>query len=249
MLARGRSRGAGRARARGEGRGGGHRGRRLAPRRGRADRGAAEGALRPAGLRHRARARRHRHRLGPLDRRASISAARCGRRWREGLLLKGGGHAMAAGVTVRKDALAAFRAFLEETLGDAVAVARRERRAADRRRADGGGRDRELIATLARRAVRRRQSRAGLRAARPHARLCRRGRPGHVRVRLRSGDGAASTRSRSARWDKSSARRSLQNRGRTVHVAGCLAVDRWQGEERVQLRILDVAPADSFSGR
>ena len=32
----------------------------------------------------------------------------------EGLLIKGGGHAMAAGVTLRKDALAAFRAFLEE---------------------------------------------------------------------------------------------------------------------------------------
>ena len=36
----------------------------------------------------------------------------------------------------------------------------------------------------------------------------------------------------------------LQNRGRSVHVAGCLALDRWQGEERVQLRLLDVAPTD-----
>ncbi|MFL6973300.1 MAG: single-stranded-DNA-specific exonuclease RecJ, partial [Xanthobacteraceae bacterium] len=38
----------------------------------------------------------------------------------EGLLLKGGGHAMAAGVTLAKDRLAPFRAFLEETLGAAV---------------------------------------------------------------------------------------------------------------------------------
>src|SRR5204862_71536 len=44
----------------------------------------------------------------------------------DGLLLKGGGHAMAAGVTLRKDALAAFRAYLEETLASAVAVARRD---------------------------------------------------------------------------------------------------------------------------
>ncbi len=44
----------------------------------------------------------------------------------EGLLIKGGGHAMAAGVTLRKDALAAFRAFLEDQLGDAVAAARRD---------------------------------------------------------------------------------------------------------------------------
>ena len=44
----------------------------------------------------------------------------------EGLLVKGGGHAMAAGVTLRKGALAAFRAFLEDALGAAVEAARRD---------------------------------------------------------------------------------------------------------------------------
>jgi single-stranded-DNA-specific exonuclease len=29
-----------------------------------------------------------------------------------------------------------------------------------------------------------------------------------------------------------------------VHAAGTLALDRWQGEERVQLRLLDVAVDD-----
>jgi single-stranded-DNA-specific exonuclease len=29
-----------------------------------------------------------------------------------------------------------------------------------------------------------------------------------------------------------------------LHVAGALAVDRWQGTERVQLRVLDVAAPD-----
>jgi hypothetical protein len=29
-----------------------------------------------------------------------------------------------------------------------------------------------------------------------------------------------------------------------MHVAGSLAVDRWQGDPRVQLRIIDVASAD-----
>ena len=43
----------------------------------------------------------------------------------EGLLVKGGGHAMAAGVTLKKDALGAFRAFLEEALAPAVEAARR----------------------------------------------------------------------------------------------------------------------------
>ena len=36
----------------------------------------------------------------------------------DGILVKGGGHAMAAGITLRKSALAAFRAYLEDTLGD-----------------------------------------------------------------------------------------------------------------------------------
>ncbi len=44
----------------------------------------------------------------------------------DGLLLKGGGHAMAAGVTLPKGGLAAFRAFLEATLAPSVEIARRE---------------------------------------------------------------------------------------------------------------------------
>src|SRR4029078_3697483 len=44
----------------------------------------------------------------------------------EGLLLKGGGHAMAAGVTLKKDALGAFRAFLDDALAASVGVARRD---------------------------------------------------------------------------------------------------------------------------
>src|SRR6202140_3521084 len=43
----------------------------------------------------------------------------------EGLLLKGGGHAMAAGVTLRKGALGGLRAFLESTLSADVETARR----------------------------------------------------------------------------------------------------------------------------
>jgi single-stranded-DNA-specific exonuclease len=35
----------------------------------------------------------------------------------------------------------------------------------------------------------------------------------------------------------------LKSRGRALHVAGSLTLDRWQGEERTQLRILDAAPA------
>jgi single-stranded-DNA-specific exonuclease len=33
----------------------------------------------------------------------------------------------------------------------------------------------------------------------------------------------------------------LDNRDRAVHAAGQIAVDRWQGEERVQMRLVDLA--------
>src|SRR3569833_2167743 len=42
----------------------------------------------------------------------------------QGLLMKGGGHAMAAGVTLKKERLAEFRAFLESALSSDVAKAR-----------------------------------------------------------------------------------------------------------------------------
>ena len=103
----GRGRSHGRARPGRKGRGGRHRAGRLASRRGRAGGGAAEGTLRPAGLCHCARAA-----AAPAPARAarspaSISAARCARRCARACCIKGGGHAMAAGITLRKDALGA----------------------------------------------------------------------------------------------------------------------------------------------
>ena len=40
----------------------------------------------------------------------------------------------------------------------------------------------------------------------------------------------------------------MDNRGRVLHAAGSLAIDRWQGAERVQLRLLDVALPDQHLG-
>ena len=168
----------------------------------------------------------------------------------EGLLIKGGGHAMAAGVTLRKDALAAFRAFLEDGARRCRRGRAARRCAPDRRRAHGRRRDR---ARPSRRSRRRARSAPAIRSRWWRCRRTRSPMPTRS-VRRMCGCGCApataqaSMRSRSARSARSSARRSPQNRGRTVHVAGCLALDRWQGEERVQLRILDVAAADSFPG-
>src|SRR5262249_15626542 len=83
----------------------------------------------------------------------SIAGVDLGRVVREagnrGLLIRGGGHAMAAGITLRKGALATFRAFVEEKLGETVGAAR----SADGLFIDGAltaaGATHETIATIA----------------------------------------------------------------------------------------------------
>ena len=37
--------------------------------------------------------------------------------------------------------------------------------------------------------------------------------------------------------------------GKPVHAAGTFALDRWQGEERVQFKLVDIALAEPFPGR
>ena len=71
----------------------------------------------------------------------------------------------------------------------------------------------------------------------------------HLRVRLKSADGAgvSAIAFRAAGQKLGSAL--LQNRGRQVHAAGSFALDRFQGEERVQFRLTDIAPAEPFAGR
>jgi single-stranded-DNA-specific exonuclease len=66
----------------------------------------------------------------------------------------------------------------------------------------------------------------------------------HIRLRLRAGDGAMLNAIAFRAAGQTLGAAIMQSRGLKVHAAGCLAVDRWQGEERVQLRLIDIAPAD-----
>ncbi|MCC6779221.1 MAG: single-stranded-DNA-specific exonuclease RecJ [Hyphomicrobiales bacterium] len=164
----------------------------------------------------------------------------------EGLLMKGGGHAMAAGVTLRKDALAPFRAFLEDALGSAVDAARRE----DALLIDGA-----LSATAATPDTVAMIARAGPFGAGnaepvialPDHTIAYAEEVGqsHMRLRLRSGDGAFVNAIAFRAVGQSLGKALTEMRGRAVHAAGTLTVDRWNGSERVQLRLLDVAPADA----
>jgi single-stranded-DNA-specific exonuclease len=163
----------------------------------------------------------------------------------DGLLIKGGGHAMAAGVTLKTDALGPFRAFLEETLSADVEAARRD----DALLVDGALTARaataELHATLA--------SAGPFGAGNPEPVIALPAHTvayveevgqAHVRARLQAGDGAMISAIAFRAAGQKLGHALLKNRGRAVHVAGTLAVDRWQGNERIQLRMIDVASAD-----
>jgi single-stranded-DNA-specific exonuclease len=63
----------------------------------------------------------------------------------------------------------------------------------------------------------------------------------HVRVRLRSGDGKIVNAIAFRCIGQPLGNALLENRGRAVHAAGSLSIDRWQGEERVQMRLTDIA--------
>jgi single-stranded-DNA-specific exonuclease len=163
----------------------------------------------------------------------------------EGLLVKGGGHAMAAGVTLRKDALAAFRAFLEAALAQDVEVARRETALKIDGAISAGGADVTLVELLAR---------AGpFGAGNPEPMLALPSHvlayvdpvgENHIRTRLRSGSGqfvsAMAFRAAGTPLGKAL----IENRGRAVHAAGSVTIDRWQGTERVQMRLTDMAVSE-----
>jgi len=82
--------------------------------------------------RDRAGARWHRYRIGALDRRRR-SRQRGESAVRERLLIKGGCHAMAAGVTLKRDALGRIPRLLEDRFAAAVAAAPPNGLPADRR--------------------------------------------------------------------------------------------------------------------
>jgi len=166
----------------------------------------------------------------------------------EGILEKGGGHAMAAGVTLRRDRLTAFRAFLEAALADAVTAARRNDALLIDGAVSAGAATVDLVKAMAQ---------AGpFGSGNPEPVLVL---PSHtlvyadivgethVRVRLRAGDGATINGIAFRAAPEKLGKALIGNRGHRIHAAGALTLDRWQGEERVQFRLIDIAEADSRS--
>jgi single-stranded-DNA-specific exonuclease len=163
----------------------------------------------------------------------------------DGVLLKGGGHAMAAGVTLRKEKLAEFRAYMESALAHDVARSRHVNELLIDGAITARGATAELVATL---------NRAGPFGsgnpepvvALPSHQLVFADEVGqaHLRVRFKSGDGAILNGIAFRALGQRLGNALVQHRDQPLHVAGSLAVDRYQGSERAQLRVVDVAVPD-----
>ena len=176
---------------------------------------------------------------------AGVDLGRAVRRAVEvGLLPKGGGHAMAAGVTLAPDTLALFRAHMETMLAAEVEAARRDEALKIDAALTASGATADLVEMV---------ERAGpFGAGNPEPVFAL---PAHVligldavgtehlRARLKSADGRTLTAMAFRAVGKPLGDALLAARGRSVHAAGFLAVDRWQGQERVQMRLLDIAAA------
>jgi single-stranded-DNA-specific exonuclease len=162
----------------------------------------------------------------------------------QGLLVKGGGHAMAAGLTVEKANLGKLRAFFEEMSAETVPtlVASHVLKIDGALSASGAtlqlfdqleqagpygsGHTQPVFAIPAHR----------LRDARLVG-------TAHVKITLESVDGSKLEGIAFRAAETPLGNLLLNSRGAQIHAAGCLSADHWQGNRRMQLKLLDAVLA------
>lgn len=161
--------------------------------------------------------------------------------WEEGVLLAGGGHAMAAGLTVQGDRIADLTAFLNQRLADERIAAVAEDWLELDALIDPGAATRDLFDSF--------EQLAPFGPANPEALFALSGvqarepvqmNGGHVRCRLVGPDGASV---RAVAWrcaDLPTGAALLSGQG-GLHVVGRLKADDWNGRRGVQFEIEDIA--------
>ncbi len=168
---------------------------------------------------------------------AAVTAAR-----QAGLLVNGGGHPMAAGLTVAEDRLAELERFLSARLAAPVAAAAEH---------EGLGLDGALSVAAATPELLETLARAGPfgsgnpepRFALPAARVVRADVVGENHVRCIFADSSAGRLKGIAfrSLDRALGQALLGAGANPLHVAGRLVADNWRGEMRVQMHVDDVA--------
>lgn len=172
--------------------------------------------------------------LGRLVREAAIA----------GLIVKGGGHGMAAGITVERAKLGELRAFFEErAAADVFRLQGEESLAIDGALAAEG-------ATLSLLDALEQAGPFGAGHVAPVFALPRHrladARPvgtNHIRVELQSESGGRIQAIAFRAVDTALGEFLFKNRGKTIHVAGSLSGNYWNGNRTVQFRISDAARA------
>lgn len=178
----------------------------------------------------------------------SVSGFDLGRLVREaadaGLIVKGGGHGMAAGITVERVKLGALRAFFEERAAADVFRLQGEESLAIDGALSAEGATLDLLDALEKAGP----YGAGHLApvfALPRHRLvdARAVGTNHIRAELQSGSGGRIQAIAFRAVDTALGEFLFKNRGKTVHVAGSLSGNHWNGNRTVQFRIVDAARA------
>ncbi|WP_062229070.1 single-stranded-DNA-specific exonuclease RecJ [Aureimonas frigidaquae] len=160
-----------------------------------------------------------------------------------GILEKGGGHSMAAGLTIRRDRLGDFRDYAQAAAQGRVAALR----AADGLRLDGALSARGLTVELAQTLHQAGPYGSGHPQpvfALPRHRIAGAqpfGAGGHVRARLQAADGASISAVAFRAAGTPLGERLLGGGDRPLHLAGSVSLDHYQGRPQVSFRIVDAA--------
>lgn len=160
-----------------------------------------------------------------------------------GLAVKGGGHAMAAGITLASGQEAPFTAFMSEQLAANVAASRETEALLVDAAISASGANPRLLAEI---------DRAGpfgsgcpepvfVLPAHRLADVIEIGSGGHLRVKLRAGDGSTIGGVAFRAVQEPLGQALLAARGESVHLAATLTLNRWGGSEKAELRVLDLA--------
>ncbi|MVA82598.1 single-stranded-DNA-specific exonuclease RecJ [Agrobacterium vitis] len=161
-----------------------------------------------------------------------------------GLLVKGGGHAMAAGLTVERGNLGKLRAFFDEQAQEKVMALSANRALKIDGAVGASGATLALIDLLETAGPYGSGHSQPIFAIPAHRiRYSRLIGTSHVKVTLEAPDGSRIDGIAFRAKETPLGDLLLGRRGDSVHVAGCLGAELWQGSRRIQIRIIDAAPA------